>query len=353
MMRCEFSYTAVFVLMLTTVFSGCRREPLPNTDLPIQFSVGLKMEASSQTKADTPDQASTPADNLVKDGSVIRLYGSVTPAGSEKAALFGDEGTELTCSESSGVFTWNYASPKYWTRGSQYRFRAISPNSSDIQSGSDEEIVVNYSMEKVQNSKLVRNDYDLLFASASVEDAPPANNTVSLTFNHACAAVRFQFSDGSLTSDTADSNYYIKSFELQNLFTEGIFTYNNTGETWDKSGSSHIPSIFQWSGKWGVKKTPRPITGLDWFFVVPQELLGASDRVHTAVHFTFVRVADGKEGLEIPVTFNLGTYRGEDVAWEQGKMYSYIIELQPSESSISFTVEDWVRSYVAVDDLIF
>lgn len=353
MMRCKLSYTAAIVLLLTTVFLGCRREPLPNTGLPIQFSVGLKMEASSQTKADTPEQASKPADYLVKDGSVIRIYGSVTPAGSAKAALFGDDGTELTCSESSGVFNWSYAPPKYWTRGSQYSFRAVSPDSSDIQSGSDEEIVVNYSMEKVQDSKLVRNDYDLLVASASVENAPPADNTVALTFDHACAAVRFQFSDGSLASDTADSNYYIKSFELQNLFTEGIFTYNSTGGTWDKSGSAHIPSIFQWTGKWGVKKTLRPISGLDWFFVVPQELLGAGDRVHTAVHFTFVRMVDGKEGLETPVTFNLGTYRGEDVAWERGKMYSYKIELQPSESSISFTVEDWVKSYVAVDDLIF
>lgn len=351
-MRRYIAYWALPVLSLTLVFAGCRQEPLPESGDPILFSVAREVDAASRTKADTdPPQASVPEDALLKDGSVVKLYGEVTKAGESAVALF-EGGTDLTCVETSGVFNWSYAPLKYWGRGSAYDFLAVFPKSEDIDNSSDSnQIVVNYSMEKEVDNQMVRNDYDLLVASSSVDAAPPANNTVSLPFEHACAAVRFQFSDEGLPDDNVPPVYYIKSFELQHLFTEGTFTYDGTAGSWSTEGKYHIPAIYQWTGKWGVRRSLMSIPEREWLFVIPQTLL--RDRVNTSVHFTFVSVSAGKEGPEIPVTFNLDTYKGEQVSWKQGKVYSYIIKLQPEQSSISFNVEDWERSFLAVDDMIF
>lgn len=328
----KLTYLATTALLLTVALTGCQREPLP--DAAIRFSVSpVGLEASS-TKAITDTDKPTDGTSLVFNNSQVKLYGHLTPSGkTDKAAVF--TGKDLTCTESSGVFSWGYTPVVYWERKGAYDFLAVFPHDADIQGNSINGLTVNYKMQEDVSGVMQRSDCDLMVASASVTSAPPANNTVDLTFNHVCAAVRFVFKDAGTTV----SNYQIRSFELQGLYAEN--TYDVSAGAWKAwtTSSSRVSPVWGWTTNCSpltsdydyLKKKDTGETVSGWFFAVPQEL-----NADSKISFTYTV---GTSTQELPITLSLVT--SNISKWEIGKVYTYKIQILAN--AIGFTVEwtDW------------
>ena len=230
---------AFWAVLLSAVLLGCRRESLPVADDAIKFSVGQSVTFSGlQTKTgdetvELPDDESY----LKTQGNKIRIWGDYKIEGENNPWVSIFEGTRATYTATGDWDYWGEGNPKYWDKNAEYRFRAVFPDTAEIldESGSGQ-LNISYSMrEKEVNSQTVRSDYDLMVASApSVDGATQlsSGDPVTLKFRHACAAVRFFFKDPSVKESGGAPvyNYYIKSFELQHLYTDGTLIYNGRSE---------------------------------------------------------------------------------------------------------------------------
>ena len=337
----KLTYLATTALLLTVALTGCQQEPLP--DAAIRFSVSpVGMDASS-TKAIADTDKPTDGSSLIFNESKVKLYGHLTPVGGTKTAVF--TGKELKCTESSGAFSWGYTPVVYWEREAAYDFLAVFPYDASTSGDSINGLTVDYKMQKDVSGTMQRSDCDLMVASASVTSAPPANNTVNLTFNHACAAVRFVFKDPDLGTNDP-SKYTVKSFELQGLYTDN--TYDVSAGAWNAwaSTASRAAHVWAWSGSGAVKAaydylwTPTAaIPG--WYFAIPQEL----DATDSKISFTYT-VGDSTQVL--PVTLNLVT--SNITKWELGKVYTYKIQIRANAIDFDVTWTDWVSGH---DDFNF
>lgn len=328
-MRRNYAYPVLWIL-LTVALAGCRQEPLPETEDAIRFSVAPSTVAGLETKAG-PTSASYLEDKGI---AVYGSYGTTNPP----TTVF-DKTTPFTYVASTN--TLSYSPLKYWHRDEPYGFRAVSPATTEV-TGNGNKIDIDYN---------IASGYDLLVASASVASAPPANNTVGLTFIHACAVVRFLFRDATVAEDatTAPGNYRIKSFALQNVYAAGTLAYTGdssaspvtygTGGEWSYSGA-RASSVCSWSGSYEVTAAYNPITGREWYYPIPQDL-NVNDSKHAAIHFTYTV---GNDTQELPATLSLEKFNGANVIWEPGKVYTYKIQIQTK--AITFDVEwaNWTET---------
>ena len=103
-----------------------------------------------------------------------------------------------------------------------------------------------------------------------------------------------------------------------------------------------------------------------WHYVIPQNL-NADDNNHTSLEFS-VHVRQYQEDgvtlsyqtdepvyttLQLPVTYTDANNQVHDFIWEPGKTYTYYVQIQAGQASITVKVSDWDAYYVYVDDLIF
>lgn len=332
----KLTYLATTALLLTLAFTGCQREPLP--DAAVRFSVApVGMEASS-TKAIANTDKPTDGSNLIFDNSKVKLYGHLTPSGETAKTVF--TGKDLVCTESSGTFSWGYTPVVYWERKAAYDFLAVFPHDASIQGNSINGLKVNYKMQEEVSGDMQRSDCDLMVASASVASAPPANNTVGLTFNHVCAAVRFVFKDPDLGANDP-SKYTVTSFELQGLYTENTYDVSVSAGAWKAwaSTASRAPHVWAWSGSGAVKAaydylwTPTAEEP-GWYFAIPQDL----DATDSKICFTYTV---GTSTQALPVTLSLVT--DNITKWELGKVYTYKIQIRANAIDFSVTSAEWVR----------
>jgi hypothetical protein len=329
-MRRNYAYPVLWILLLTVALAGCRQEPLPGAEDAIHFSVAPSVVAGLETKA-----GPTSASYLETNG--IAVYGSYGNA-TQPTTVF-DKTTPFTYVASTN--TLSYTPLKYWRRGESYGFRAVSPAATTVTGNGYGINISNYNVE---------NGYDLLVASASVASAPPANNTVGLTFIHAGAAVRFLFRDATVAENAANpGNYHITSFELRNVYAAGTLAYTGdssttpvtygTGGEWSYSGA-RASSVCSWSGSYEVTAAYNPITGREWYYPIPQDL-NVNDSKHAAIHFTYTV---GDDTQELPATLSLEKFNGANVIWEPGMVYTYKIQIQTK--AITFDVEwaNWTET---------
>ena len=313
------TYPVLLALLLTVAFAGCRRESLPDAGDAIRFSVNSVEVSASETKAITDP----PTDGLISDGSSALLYGSLNGSDPVFAA-----GTTLNCSKPSSTATWSYTNgTKYWVKGGSYNFKAVYPATASV-TGSGDEVVVNYNM--------TSNNYDLMVGSSDpVTEAPPINNTVTLQFGHACAAVRFLFTDVSGNVATGKSNI-ITHFELRNLVTTGTYTSPAT-TPWALESVSSTP-VYSWTGSWTVPIAANPIavasddyaligTAPAWYFVIPQTLGDTA-----ALYFEYT-VGTGMDAKKFSATLDLKA--GSITKWDARMVYTYKIKIQ---NTIGFEV---------------
>lgn len=351
MMRRHFAYTAVLALLLTVALAACRREPLPIPEDAIRFSVDPTVSVSSAlTKAgDDP----TTEDYLVAHENAIRVWGDYTTIGGTSwTSQF--PGTNVTCAwVLGGSPNWTYTPLQSWVDNATYRFRAVFPTTADIQTtgtnktGGDK-LVVQYT--------LPGENYDLMVASApSVLSADQIGNTLSLSFRHACAAVRFLFRE----NDPKDENkYYIKEFKLQNLYKQGTLTYTGASATaavttneWGNIGDR--AQVYAWddggddSKRWAVPANKADFNGFPdkykWFFMIPQPL-AVNDGLQPSVYIKYqVGTSVFESTIGLPTTDS----------FVAGYKYTYVINLLPKSTGITLSIEPWDVIHVPVDDIIF
>ena len=337
-------------LLLTVALVGCRQEPLPATGDAIQFSVSSAEAPNAPTKAALTDKS-----YLIKKDNIATLYGSWKVGSGTPTTVF--NGAELKCTAVSETSPqWSYGSTlKYWVKGATYDFRAVFPST----------VSSTWSAGQVNVSYDSSSGYDLMVASAPNVDATTqmqmtgTEKAVKLKFRHACAAVRFIFEDAS-----GGGNYYINSFELQDLYTKGTLqyvgnsatsevTYGDTDKEWKYTGSR--AKAFSWEAaptaspavpRWNVPLPPTSpasyssaytVNGSDRYYIVPQTLNDTS-----VLYFTYSVGADGTQA--VPVTLPLKV-SGEGYtvnAWAPGKEYTYKIQLKANAINFTVTWADWV-----------
>lgn len=330
-MRRHLAYPALAALLLTVALTGCRQEPLPASDDAIRFSVA-PAEVTLQTKADT-DKPNDSA-YLITVGKEALLYGSYYVAGSaDKTSLFDTGSTTLACTEVTTTgSTWSYDPLKYWDNRYSFDFRAVFPKEKV-----EENITEGSSSSQVNISYAMSAGYDLMVAAATGQTKATPAAPVTLTFTHACAAVRFLFTDGS-------NEYVLKSFQLKKIDTAGTLQYG-AATPWTPSTSD--TRVYQWSGSsWEIPNTPTaipdtPAASDGWYYVIPQTL-SATEGSAAEIYFTYA-VGPNATDQVLPVTLKLNTGSGANdiFKWEAGTAYTYKINIQANEIVFTVSFGSW------------
>lgn len=331
-MRQNCTYPVFLILLLTVALTGCRREPMPCTGAPIIFSVSPQAISSSPTKAEDLSGVTPPArplDKLTQDGSKIKVWGNYTMnAGANWTNIFTAEPFTL----SSENWDYTHSTPgaiRRWVEGADYRFLGAYPadNVNSISASSDQ-IILSYDM---------ANDYDLMVAAKETSTSTQAGDAVNLTFQHACAAIRFIFRKGGNETES----YSIKSFRLNNLRTTGTLTQTYDGTLTWAPGDLNTDDLYSSTEQWSMTNDYSEFNSGRWYFVVPQDLPSTGSDLPT-VTFSYVVGSDSpvSSSIILPAT-----------KWEAGKLYVYYIAILPDKSTLGVQIEQWDTYLVSVDDI--
>lgn len=245
---------------------------------------------------------------------------------------------------------WSYNPIRSW-EGGQYEFRAYWPATVLVEgTATAENLAIRYDMTTTTQTDLMVARH----ACASGNNGQP----VPLKFRHALSAVSVKFQKG----DGVHYTYTIKQVYFTGLMTRGALIYNSDvpdvdlSEEWwvdpASRGTSTIP-IRNWTGN-KLVPTKSNINNyeIDWELMIPQSLVVAADEEFPSVTFV-VEMDWGTGSHEVTTTMPLPT-TGEGVpnAWKAGKMYSYLITVQPNTADIEVITTDWDVVNAYSEDII-
>lgn len=328
-MRLNAAYPALLALLLTLALAGCRREQLSADGGVIRFQINTAEVSSALTKYDLPVVDDIPGDFLRKNTNTVRVWGTLD------AGLLFDPYLVLTCDGNGSSANWSYAGdPYYWNLTAAYQFRSVFTNGhdSDIDnnSASASSVTVNYS-----------GDYDLMVAATSI--AASDAKSATLTFGHACSAVRFYCIDPTRSSTATTANFNINSFKLNNVAKTGTLTFSN-GIAWTATPTAEAftkpAAELPWSVPSNNDDAEAALT--PWFFFVPQNL----ESNNASIEFSFAPA--GPEYASIEQSVDIKYFlKDASASWEPGNMYTYFIVLDPAAIEfINFTVQPWPTDVV-------
>lgn len=361
MMKVSGSYRRLAFVLLLAALAGCEREPVAfDESRAIRFDARPEV-SSAFTRAgeDVPDGP----EYLYTDGNRIGVFATWKSSDGVSTDVF----SKIPVTYDGG--DWIYSPLKYWRRGGTYYFRAIFPYEVNTQYGTDgTRLVTSYSM--------FADNYDLMVAGHVRDMAQDDMSAVPLVFKHACAAVRVLFRKGS---GDANRHYLLNSFKMKYLRSMGVLVHDQDDVTLDswQSAEFRSPSVLSWtaSSAAGYIDVPESYTDFkqvnshgwsQWHYVIPQNL-NMDDGNHPALEFS-VHVQqfldDGETlsyqtdepvstTLRLPVTYEDEDHQVHDYIWEPGKTYTYFVQIQAGQASITVKVSDWDAYYVYVDDLVF
>lgn len=266
--------------------------------------------------ATPPDQEPAtrgiPVDDETKFKEVYGSFGITAYA--EGGALFMDE--EIS-QESGGV--WSPDETRYWPADKDLTLYFYAqapygnPHVTNVKAG-EGKISFSYTVPDGTGNTDAKAQPDILFAYAACSKAESESDggTVSLTFRHALAGVKFVASD--VTGST------IKNITLKGLQGEGTCTYDaGTGTfDWQTSGDERDFSQTFDVALSGQQTGEQPITDKrpeTTFMMIPQTLEGVT------VEVTLVETASGD-------SFTLTGSLAKTGTWEAGKIYTYAISTE-------------------------
>ena len=370
-----------FVLLET---SGCVRELVKpdgseDSDARIHFSAADVLVSAAFTKAEDwpPTDADghpidQPSVNLLEDGNQMVVYGGHL-SGQQVESVFkhmrvtfhAGENEDKDAVNASGN-GWQSDFPRYWKRSGSYRFMAVYPyitNKNNCSCATDfSQLVVTY--------RVHGDDFDLMVADAGRDMSTVYDHsTVPLHFRHACSAIRFIFKKGATVH-----NYWLHSFELQNVKTVGAlvhdFAVQSDGKTAPVTRDSWIlidyqdPRVFDWEastssdpdkavpGTYAQFVRDRSNDLAKWHYVIPQTASDYSGTQQPTIYFSILVNKDSNPNTE-PIYMSLPV---PDIDWQPGKIYNYYIQIQPSQADIKVVTTDWEDEYfyyLGADDIIF
>ena len=161
------------------------------------------------------------------------------------------------------------------------------------------------------------NQKDLLVATHKQISYNDANGKVSLTFDHACAAVQFQICQ---TNTVKEHSFKINSIVLKNVRKNGDYYYDSgwtlgsdrTNYTLTNTLEKTLTSTLEKTSILTTDYQPLPCK---WLFLIPQ----SQDGIQLEIKYTV------DEGAEKTKILNVGTD-----SWEQGKQYTVNIRVGSS-----------------------
>lgn len=361
------TYLLALAALALAVTAGCGKEDVADSRL-IRFSPSVHSSVPA-TKADPnlPDDE----EYLMADGNKIGVFGTWKSPEGVSTDVFSN--IEVTCQDNgasaSPRYLWDYSPHKYWRKGGKYFFHSVYPYTANTQYGTDgTRMVVTYSM--------FSDNYDLMVAGAERDMAGDDTSPVNLDFKHACAAVRVVFRKGS---EDANRHYLLNSFKMQYLHALGVLVCDDVDVTlasWSPA-EYRSPSVMEWTAENEAARIDVPESFEDyklmdtgtlpkWHFAVPQNL-NTEDNFHPSLQFSVYVKQYQEDGitlsystatpvyttLPLPETYEDAQHNVHDVVWEPGKVYTYYVQIQAGQASITVSVTDWDRYYVYIDDMIF
>lgn len=163
------------------------------------------------------------------------------------------------------------------------------------------------------------NQHDLLVAKNSATyNSNEGVGKVSLTFDHACAAVTFNVQiTQTLAGKLVNEQLTINSIKLHNVFNDGKYDYNTgwSNVTYATSNDQQVKTCYTLnSGVLSVGIDPQDLS-CDDIFVIPQS-----------------REANGTEGVYLDIAYTIGETSATailpfSVNWEAGYKYTINIRL--------------------------
>lgn len=232
---------------------------------------------------------------------------------------------------------WNYSGDNVlWTDEADYTFKAYFPKSKvELQPGSDaEKLLIVYDTQVSQ--------FDMMVASRSLKSGE--ENPVKLIFNHALAAVRFDFQ----FIETGGSDRLTACW-LENAGTGGFYTSStlnyDTSINWPASTPDPVGNrMYYWKPTYPLfvesakastaysssasAGSGSQYTGNDgWILVIPQTLNGPD-----ALKLCFMTDMGGEE------VFSVGLPSKE---LEAGNRYAFHIKITSTSIDLALTITDW------------
>lgn len=224
---------------------------------------------------------------------------------------------------SKNASAWTYSNTQYWVAGKAYKFAAYAPSSAGISA-----------TQSYENGHLIFNDYntknqiDLLLAEASQtadENFMKNIKPVGLTFRHALAKIRFDFSK-KLAGDDYASNLNNVRFVISNVKVNGFpiqADYANNTWTVDASPVAAYSAQVDEDGTLPLNSLTAKVKTNE-FYVVPQSFSASVADVTMDV------IAYDNAGNIISQSPTAGLKVNlPATSWEQGKVYVYTLALSP------------------------
>lgn len=237
----------------------------------------------------------------------------------------------------NGVDKWEYSPVQYWKLNKFYRFRAYHPYSGDSftvnSSSSADNILIEYNV--------IPGTDDLLVGFQAVE-ATIANikEKVKFEFQHALCGLQFKIALKNVAEISDTDTDSITEFHMEGLIPTGTLRY-----THDPS-DVHQPviewnaiyydngSYFNWTGtkEFGKYNGSNAVDIFDgasnMVFCIPQTCSSASGA--TTIHFKTLSGGNAENSAVLPT-----------LAWELGKIYTYILLVNKSDLEIKVSIKDW------------
>ena len=163
------------------------------------------------------------------------------------------------------------------------------------------------------------NQKDLLVATHKQISYNDTKGVVSLTFDHACAAVQFQICQTKKVTDEG-KNFIINSVVLKNVCKNGDYYYDSGWTLGSDRTNYTLTNILENTLTSTLEKTSILTTDYQplpckWLFLIPQ----SQDGIQLEIKYTV------DEGAEKTKILNVGTD-----SWEQGKQYTVNIRVGSS-----------------------
>ncbi len=153
------------------------------------------------------------------------------------------------------------------------------------------------------------NQTDLLVATHKDISFNDAKGKVSLDFDHACAAVKFNI---SMTTGVGEKSVIVKSVVLSGVKNQGEYYYNSEGTKWQFQSLPGSASYTLTDGDITLTTSKRALP-CGYLFLIPQSKVGLTLTVYytvdgsTETHYAFNLKGTWEAGTEYIVNISLGT----------------------------------------------
>lgn len=297
------------------------------------------------------------ASTLVGNESAMRsnpfgLFGEWSDDNQPIETVFDDVKVAYDDNAPSG---WKYSPTKYWAATGSYKFRAYWPATIPAELTSNaRSLALKYNM--------TTHDDDLMVAYKECSTKSPS---VNLNFRHALAAVAVKFE-----TNVTDCEYRVKNVHFTGLYYTGTLAFNEEydetkGETpnlttaWiyaDRSGVGNDVRLREWKDDVG-REIPQSAADYpeEFNLFIPQSLkVGAEVASVPAITLTFEIIDSGSryEGtatVPLPATDK----NGNEMVWQAGKKYVYVISNNISDFNITVNTSEWDDVNASVGDIEF